>query len=130
MTFERDPGSKVIEVYDVRKPDGEVVREEVVTDLQPKALYDISVYELHAQSTFIDRTQKNSKPVVDYAPKSVGFFEVPAKLSGGKSDVYRAAKGRNNPAQVRRIDPNKWEGGDEDGQGDPFGRSGFRARGR
>ena len=112
ITLEREPGGVLVEIYERVLPNGLVEREEFVTELPPAVRYDLSVYELIVQSVAIDRTVKGGKiEDVQHAPKSVGWFELPAGpgLKDGSIDVYPAAAEQENPGQVRRIDPAQWQ---------------------
>ena len=112
VTLERDAGGSLVEIYERILPNGLVEREEFVTELPPRVRYDSSVYELTVQSIAIDRTVKGGKVEdVQYAPKSVGWFELPPgpALQDGTVDVYPAAVEQANPGQVRRIDPTQWQ---------------------
>ncbi|QDS91098.1 hypothetical protein EC9_53180 [Rosistilla ulvae] len=107
--FRRDAGSRVVSVFEVQQPGGLIVREESVVEVAPQPLYDVSVYELAAQSIYIDRTRPGSSPEIQRAPRSVGAFQVPATFEGGRSDVYQAAKRRNNSGGVRRLNLKDWD---------------------
>ncbi len=125
-TFERDPGSRVVSLLEVLQPNGVRVREESVVDVPPQPLYDISVYEMIPQSVYIDRTQPGSAPEVQHAPRSVGFFQVPATFEGGRSDVYRAAKRQNNSGGVRRLELKDWDWDEGDPEDAFSGRNSSR----
>jgi hypothetical protein len=112
VTLERDAGGTLVEIYERVLPNGVVEREEFATEIPPAVRYDLSVYELIVQSVAIDRTVKGGKVEdVQYAPKSVGWFELPPgpALTDGTIDVYPAAVEQANPGQVRRIDPAQWQ---------------------
>lgn len=112
ILLQRDAGGTLVEVYEQVLPGGLVQREEFATPLPPTARYDVSVYELAAQSIAIDRTVPGGKiEDVTYSPKSIGWFELPAgeSLPDGTLDVYAQAKAQGNPGQVRRIDPQQWQ---------------------
>ncbi len=112
VSLARDPGATLVEVCEVASPYGTIQREEFVTPLPPAVLYDVSVYELILQSISIDRTVPGGRlDGTNYSPKSVGRFIVPpgAALEDGRVDVYQDARRRNNPGDVRRIDPREWK---------------------
>lgn len=111
VSLERDPGGMLVEVYERVLPGGFIEREEFVTDLPPATRYDVSVYEVIVQSIAIDATVKGGRVEdVQYAPKSVGWFELAAgpALEDGVIDAYAVAKSQRNPGMVRRIDPSEW----------------------
>jgi hypothetical protein len=109
VTLERDAGALAVEVVDIVIAGLQRRREERQLEIPPQQLYDISVYEVIALSTVIDRTGKGPAKVlsVNQAPKSVGVFDVPPGdgLKAGTIDVYTVAKSQKNPGAVRRIDP-------------------------
>lgn len=107
----RDAGATLVEVFERVTPFG-VERDEWTVPLPPVSRYDLSVYEVIVQSVAIDATVPGGKlEDVQYAPRSLGWFELPAgKLLGdGPLDVYVTAKDQKNPGQVRRIDPRDWQ---------------------
>jgi len=124
VKLDRDPGIKIVEVWEIPTPRGVVVEERVV-ELPSRRLYDVCVYELFIQSIAIDRTPRGQGKIeeVNYSPKSVGAFPLPAgeQLQGGTIDAYAAAKAQRNPGGVRRIDPKAWQP-TQDGKQDPIKR--------
>jgi hypothetical protein len=111
VSLARDPGATLVEVYESVSPYGSVRRDELVTQLPPAVLYDVSVYEVILQSISIDRTVPGGRlDRTNYSPKSVGLFPVPpgAALQDGRLDVYEMARQQENPGAVRRIDPEAW----------------------
>ena len=110
VKLDRDSGSTIVEQWEIMTPRGATI-EERVAEVPPQQLYDISVYELFVQSVSIDRTQAGRGRVdnVNRVPKSVGLINVPggAEFKGGKTQIYKHAKGRN-PGAVRKIDPANW----------------------
>ncbi|MFN7720060.1 MAG: hypothetical protein ACK5PD_01500 [Pirellulaceae bacterium] len=106
--FERDSGSTVVETHEWVDPLGNVTRQEYSNPIPAAERYDISVYEKFLQSIAIDRTGKSPNKIEDinYQPKSVGRFVVPAgeRLPERASiDVFGQARQANNPGGVRRI---------------------------
>ena len=110
LELARDAGSTLVEVWEITTG-LETKRVERVTEVAPKQLYDISVYELIVQSVATDATRK-AAPVeeVTRSPKSVGLIDVPPgdRFKGDKTDIYTAAKRQQNPGAVGRIDPEQW----------------------
>lgn len=117
VEFQRDSGATLVERYDVIGPTGVVFTQQFTTQVPPSVLYDVSVYEKFLQSIAIDRTGKSPNPIEDinYQPKSVGYFVIPAgdHFRGGNIDVFAQAKQANNPGGVRRIDPNTFNQPDQ-----------------
>lgn len=109
VEFDRDAGSRIESLHEVRLPGGGIARERRTAAVAPKPLYEISVYELIAQSTYIDRTRPGTAPEIDHAPRSVGSFVVPATFQGGRSDIYQAARRQNNAGGVRRLNLEDWD---------------------
>ncbi len=113
LSLHRDAGASIVEIHEVFSRTG-YRREEVVTQLPPRSLYDISVYEVIVQSVAIDRTVPGGKiEDVQYAPKSLGWFELPPLAEQTNIDVYEQATAMKNPGAVRRIDPRRWEKSEE-----------------
>ncbi len=114
VALDRDSGSTIIETVETLSPLGGWERQQFVTTIPPSAFYDISVYEEHLQSIAIDRTGKSPNPIedVNYVPKSVGWFPMPAGTAlpaNSRMDVYRQAVSQNNPGAVRRLDPKQFD---------------------
>ena len=111
ISLERDAGATLLEVYERTVPFVGVQREEFATPIPPASRYDLSVYEVIVQSIAIDRTAKGRGKLEDvqYAPRSLGWFELPPQLNDGPLDVYEAAKSQENPGQVRRLDLKQWQ---------------------
>lgn len=108
VTLERDAGSTVIQTIEVLDGLGNWNRQEFQIPVPPAVLYDISVYEEFLQSIAIDRTGTSPNPIedVNYQPRSIGFFLIPAgEALADRSviDVYRAAADSQNPGAVRRL---------------------------
>jgi hypothetical protein len=98
----------VVETHEWVDPLGNVTRQEYSNPIPAAERYDISVYEKFLQSIAIDRTGKSPNKIEDinYQPKSVGRFVVPAgeRLPERASiDVFGQARQANNPGGVRRI---------------------------
>jgi len=110
ITLDRDAGATFTERYEVIGPFGVIFSQQLTTPVPPASFYDVSVYEKFLQSIAIDRTGKSPNPIEDinYQPKSIGFFIIPAgeQFRGGNLDVFAQARQSNNPGGVRRIDPN------------------------
>ncbi len=114
VTLERDAGATLVESYEVRSASGLWDRQQITTTIPPQALYDISVYEEFLQSIAIDRTGKSPNMIedVNYMPKSVGWFAVPAGAQlpqASTMDVLAQAKSANNPGAVRPMDKSQFE---------------------
>ena len=81
-----------------------------------EVIYELSVYELVRQSVSIDATQRGKPKVTgaNYAPQSVGWFEIPPgnKQKTDVIDVYYEAKQSGQPGRVARIDPSLWDAAD------------------
>lgn len=111
--LDRDAGGKFVETWERRHANGSVSVEEIVAELPPRSLYDVSVYELIVQSVAIDRTKRGAGRIEDIqrSPKSVGIFPVSPgdSLHAGTTDIYQAAKRQGNPGGVRRLDPQRWQ---------------------
>lgn len=108
VTLERDAGSTVIQTVEVMDGLGNWNRQEFQIPVPPAVLYDMSVYEEFLQSIAIDRTGTSPNPIedVNYQPRSIGFFLIPAgEALADRSviDVYRAAADSQNPGAVRRL---------------------------
>jgi hypothetical protein len=113
-SFDRDAGSSLVEVYETRSPGGAWNRQQLVTQIPPATLYDLSVYEEFIQSIAIDRTGTSPNPIEDISvlPKSVGLVLLPpgaALPARGRFDAYAEAKRAGNPGAVRRWDPKTFE---------------------
>ncbi len=114
VALDRDAGSTIIETVETLSSLGGWERQQFVTTVPPLAFYDVSVYEEHLQSIAIDRTGKSPNPIedVNYVPKSVGWFPIPAGAalpSSSRLDVYPQALSGNNPGAVRRLDPKQFD---------------------
>ncbi|MEK6249526.1 MAG: RICIN domain-containing protein [Planctomycetales bacterium] len=113
VLLDRDPGSMIVETWEIVGPGGEVVIEERISELPPRQLYDVSVYELIIQSISIDNTKKGKGRIeqVNASPKSLGAFPLPAgsALADQTIDVFEEAELQENPGGVRRIDPSRWQ---------------------
>ena len=114
VELERDTGATLIEVVEIRSATGVWDRQEFRTEIPPGAFYDLSVYEEHLQSIAIDATGKSPNPIedVNYVPKSVGWFALPAGRDlpdRGSIDVYPRAMDAMNPGAVRRLDPKQFD---------------------
>lgn len=78
----------------------------------PQGLYDLTVYENRVQSTYIDRTGKDSlvpqaflPPQQSRSPRSIGVFALPpgeALKQGSRVDVFASAKRAGNPGGLSR----------------------------
>ena len=108
VQLERDSGATIMETVETLDPFGNWTQQEYRTPIPPNVLYDISVYEEFLQSIAIDRTGKSPSPIedVNYQPRSVGFFLVPAgeelpEIS--ELDAYQIAEEAQNPGAVRRL---------------------------
>ena len=106
--MKRDPGATLVETVELRSGTGVWESRQLVTSIPPTALYDLSVYTEHLQSIAIDRTGKSPNMVedVNYVPKSVGWFLLPAGAdlpASGSLDVYAEARKADNPGAVRKI---------------------------
>jgi hypothetical protein len=112
VKLERDPGGELVEVYENHLAGGIIEREQFVTTLPPAPRYDVSVYEVVAQSVAIDRTVPGGRiEDVNYSPSSVGWFDLPSgsDVVNGTIDVYERATAMDNPGAARRIDPKLWQ---------------------
>ncbi|MCA9173980.1 MAG: RICIN domain-containing protein [Planctomycetales bacterium] len=109
VPLDRDAGATLVETIQVRVG-GVIQTQERITPQPPKRLYDISVYTLDLQS--VARDIQGNIEETNYSPRSLGMIEVPAgdAMKDSRSDIYAAAKKRNNPGAVQRIDPRKWKG--------------------
>lgn len=110
VTLERDAGGTVIQTIELMDGFGNIDRQEYQIPVPPAVLYDISIYEEFLQSIAIDRTGKSPNPIedVNYQPRSVGFFLLPAGAAiedNSVIDAYRAAADSQNPGAVRRLNP-------------------------
>jgi hypothetical protein len=116
VQLDRDAGGVVVETWEVPLRSGEVVLDERETPIPAEQLYSVSVYELFVQSIALDATQKGRQKIEDinYSPKSVGVFPVPAgaALQDSTVDAYTAAKRQKNAGAVARIDPSEWRAGE------------------
>jgi hypothetical protein len=112
--FDRDAGAALVEVYETRSPGGVWNREQLVTQIPPATIYDVSVYEEFVQSIAIDRTGTSPNPIEDISvlPKSVGMVLLPpgaALPARGRFDAYAEAARAHNPGAVRRWDPKTFD---------------------
>ena len=110
VTLERDAGGTAIQTVDVMDSFGNWNRQEYQIPVPPAVLYDMSIYEEFLQSIAIDRTGKSPNPIedVNYQPRSIGFFLLPAGGSIEENsviDAYRVAADSQNPGAVRKINP-------------------------
>jgi hypothetical protein len=108
ITLDRDAGGTVVQTIEVTDGFGNWDRQEIEIPIPPKILYDMSVYEEFLQSIAIDRTGKSPNVIEDinYQPRSVGFFLLPAGdglPDSGAMDAYGAAVEANNPGAVRPM---------------------------
>lgn len=108
VTLDRDAGGTVVQTVEVADALGNWERYDYQIPVPPSILYDMSVYEEFLQSIAIDRTGKSPNVIedVNYQPRSVGFFLLPAGDAlpdSGTIDAYGAAVEANNPGAVRRI---------------------------
>jgi len=108
ITLDRDSGGTIVQTIEVMDPFGNWDRQEYQIPIPPSILYDMSVYEEFLQSIAIDRTGKSPNVIEDinYQPRSVGFFMLPAGNGlpdSGALDAYNAAVDANNPGAVRRL---------------------------
>lgn len=112
VKLDRDPGTVIVESFEIYTATGSWDRQEFRTSIPPTAIYDLSVYEEHLQSIAIDRTGKSPNPIEDtnYVPKSLGWLQMPAEFDDKmRIDLYSKAKAANNPGAVRRLDPKEFE---------------------
>jgi hypothetical protein len=108
ITLQRDAGGTIVQTIEMADALGNWDRYEYQIPVPPSILYDMSVYEEFLQSIAIDRTGKSPNVIedVNYQPRSVGFFLLPAGDAlpeSGAIDAYGAAVEANNPGAVRRI---------------------------
>jgi hypothetical protein len=108
VTLQRDAGGTVVQTIEMADAFGNWDRYEYQIPVPPSILYDMSVYEEFLQSIAIDRTGKSPNVIedVNYQPRSLGFFLLPAGDAlpeSGAIDAYGAAVEANNPGAVRRI---------------------------
>ncbi|HBE71993.1 MAG TPA: hypothetical protein DDW52_27960, partial [Planctomycetaceae bacterium] len=108
VTLQRDSGSTVTEYSEVLMWDGSWRTQEFTTQIPPRTLYDLSVYEVRLQSIAIDRTGKSPNVIedVNYQPKSIGRFPIPPgdRISEGAAiDVFKLAQRAGNPGAVQRF---------------------------
>jgi hypothetical protein len=108
VQMERDPGATIVETIETLDGFGNWQTHQFTTPIPPNVLYDISVYEEFLQSIAIDRTGKSPNPIedVNYQPRSIGFFLVPAGddlPQVSEMDVYHIALDEQNPGAVRRL---------------------------
>lgn len=114
VSLDRDSGSTLVETVELFDPLGGWQRQQFVTDIPPRAFYDLSVYAEHLQSIAIDRTGKSPNQIedVNMVPKSIGWLPLPAGAAlppVGRLDVYQRALAANNPGAVRRFDPRQFD---------------------
>ncbi|HIF31135.1 MAG TPA: hypothetical protein EYG57_10470 [Planctomycetes bacterium] len=120
LSLHRDAGASIVEIHEVFSRTG-YRREEVATQLPPRSLYDISVYEVIVQSVAIDRTVPGGKiEDVQYAPKSLGWFELPPLGEQTNIDVYEQATAMKNTGVVKKDRPQAV--GKVEGSSRPLGR--------
>jgi hypothetical protein len=117
VVVNRDGGSRVVETFQVVDAFGGTRIEQNVFDVPPQSLYDVSVYELWLQSVAIDRTRRGGGKLedVNWSPKSVGIFPLPAGPAlenRAVLDVYATAQAGNNPGGVRRLELENWKESD------------------
>lgn len=108
VTLQRDAGSTITEYSEVLMWDGSWRTQEFTTQIPPRTLYDLSVYEVRLQSIAIDRTGKSPNVIedVNYQPKSIGRFPIPPgdRVSEGAAiDVFKLAERAGNPGAVQRF---------------------------
>lgn len=110
VTLERDAGATVIQTVEVMDAFGNWNRDQYQIPVPPAVLYDMSVYEEFLQSIAIDRTGKSPSAIedVNYQPRSIGFFLLPAGAAledRSVIDAYRAADDSKNPGACRKLSP-------------------------
>jgi hypothetical protein len=110
VTLERDAGATVIQTVEIMDAFGNWNRDQYQIPVPPAVLYDMSVYEEFLQSIAIDRTGKSPNVIedVNYQPRSVGFFLLPAGAAledRSVIDAYRAADDSKNPGACRKLSP-------------------------
>lgn len=108
VTLDRDAGGTIVQTIEWSDALGNWDRQEFQIPVPPSILYDMSVYEEFLQSIAIDTTGKSPNVIedVNYQPRSVGFFLLPAGdglPDSGSIDAYGAAVDANNPGAVRRL---------------------------
>ncbi len=108
VTFKRDSGSMVTEYSEVLMWNGSWRTQAFTTEIPPRQIYDVSVYEVRLQSIAIDRTGKSPSVIedVNYQPRSIGWFAIPggeAMHDGQSLDVFSLAQRAQNPGAVRRF---------------------------
>lgn len=108
VTLDRDAGGTIVQTIELSDALGNWDRQEFQIPVPPSILYDMSVYEEFLQSIAIDTTGKSPNVIedVNYQPRSVGFFLLPAGdglPDSGSIDAYGAAVDANNPGAVRRL---------------------------
>jgi len=110
VTLERDAGATVIQTVEIMDAFGNWNRDQYQIPVPPAVLYDMSVYEEFLQSIAIDRTGKSPSAIedVNYQPRSIGFFLLPAGAAlqdRSVIDAYRAADDSKNPGACRKLSP-------------------------
>lgn len=114
ITIERDSGGTAFETIEKSSLRGTSIVERQ-TQIQPKVLYDIVVFENAVTSQFFDRTKPNSKfnkkpDSQSRSLKSIGVFEIPPgkeTKSGSQLSTYTEAKRMNNPGGAALFGPIK-----------------------
>lgn len=114
VALDRDAGATLVETVELFNPLSGWQRQQFVTNIPPRAFYDLSVYAEHLQSIAIDRTGKSPNQIedVNMVPKSIGWIPLPAGAAlpeVGRMDVYQRAQAANNPGAVRRLDPRQFD---------------------
>jgi hypothetical protein len=113
VELERDNGAKRVANYRVITPFGDVVTQEIVTDIPPAVRYELVVHEWAMQSIAIDRTGKSPNPIedVNFQGRGIGRFSLPPgpQLQSGTIDVYSTAKQRGNAGAVAPLVPDDQE---------------------
>lgn len=110
VTLERDAGANVIQTVEIMDAFGNWNRDQYQIPVPPAVLYDMSIYEEFLQSIAIDRTGKSPNVIedVNYQPRSIGFFLLPAGAAledRSVIDAYRAADDSKNPGACRKLSP-------------------------
>ncbi len=108
VRLDRDAGATIIQTIEIVDALGNWDRQEYQIPIPPSVLYDMSVYEEFLQSIAIDRTGKSPNVIedVNYQPRSIGFFLLPAGDSlpeSGSIDAFNAADDAKNPGAVRKL---------------------------
>lgn len=108
IQVERDSGATLFETFETMDGFGNWQQQQFQTSIPSPVLYDISVYEEFLQSIAIDRTGTSPNPIedVNYQPRSIGFFLLPAGAelpAESELDAYTMAINAQNPGGVRRF---------------------------